>query len=134
MKYKRKLSSVVDSDLMHSATPHLLKIDSSVKISKSLLSNFTASLNPMFRVQLLDNQLLIESSEDIIPMAKGYDRINTLVFQHNYRFRYRLNTENLEGMDKMEDEVYEKIQENLAKENKTVFQTFIKESIRFSIK
>ena len=134
--YQRQISHVYDVESAHSITPHLISMNSSLKVNKSLLSNLSSTKKTHdIKVQILAREMVRSYSEDdVMPKKRGYDLLDTLSFKTEYKFRYRLNSEQLYGMDCIEDQVLEKFEDIKGSERRKVFKKFCEEQLKAGAK
>ena len=134
--YQRQLTHVYEQESSNSLTPHLISMNSSIKVNKTLLSNLSSnSVKQAIKVQIMARkQVLSESGTDIMPKKVGYDLLDTLSFQTEYKFRYKIPGEQLFGMDEIEDQVLGYFDSIKAGNRRKIFQAFSEESLKVGAK
>lgn len=132
-RYQRQLSTLHELTIGQSISSHLQRMESSVVISKSLLAALADQSSTKIKAEIIaKGQFKSESIDDVIPKLQGYSLIDKKAFQTHYKFKYRTAKDTLTGIDNIEAQVFENIQNFLNKENLPSFQIFAKESLRTS--
>lgn len=135
MKYQRQITNGLELGDSNSLTPHLISMNSTIKVNKSLYKSLGSLSRAQIKVQLICESLYIsDSAEDVIPKKKGYEALDTMSFQSRYYFRYRIGDEKLLGMDEIEDQIYNDVEEFVHKEKLPLQKLFQKEALKHTSK